>query len=138
VREQGDQQEPPPVVSATVGLSYVCRNLADICEVLSLDGSVPAGRVPLVVRRVADAARTGADLREPLDRLHRALLDVGDPRGVWGAARALMPAGVDNGVPFEPVYACPHGHCSGHSAGTAATISFICALTRQPLRRDML
>ena len=122
----------------TAGLAYVCRYLADICQVLDPDGRNPGGRGLLVVRRVMDAVRAGADLRAPLDGLHAALLDAGDPRGVWGATRTLVPAGVDTGVPFEPVYACPHDHCSGHSIATAAAISFTCALTRQPLRRDML
>lgn len=132
---QPGQQAQPPVAA---GLAYVCRYLADICEVLRPDGGDPGGRDPLVVRRVADAARTGTDLRAPLDELHAALLNAGDPRGVWSAARTLMPAGLDTDVPFERVYACPHGHCSGHSTATAIAISFTCPLTRQPLRGGIL
>jgi hypothetical protein len=138
VSQQPSQPAWLPVVPVAAGLAYVCRYLQDICEVLRPDGGEPGGRVPLVVRRVADAARAGGDLRGPLDDLHAALLDAGDPRGVWGAARALMPAGADAGVPFEPVYACPHDHCSGHSVATAAAISFTCTLTSQPLRGEIL
>jgi hypothetical protein len=87
---------------------------------------------------VANAVRIGADLREPLEALHAALLDAGDPRGVWGAARALMMTGLATDVPFEPVYACPHAHCSGHDIATATAISFMCTLTNQPLRKETL
>jgi hypothetical protein len=136
--QESCQQPQPAVVPAAAGLAYVCRYLEEICEVLRPDGCVdPAHRAP-VVRRVLDAARMGADLGGPLNALHAALLHAGDPRGVWGAARALVPAGVDTGVPFEPVYVCPHGHCSGHSTAAAAAISFTCAVTRQPLRTEIL
>ena len=138
MNEQGGQQAQPPTVPVAVGLTYVCRHLEDICEVLALDGDEHDGRVPPVVRRVAQAARAGEDLREPLDRLHAALLNAGDPRGIWGATRALLPSGIEADLPFEPVYSCPHGHCSGYSTESAAAALFVCALTRQPLARDML
>lgn len=137
--QQPDQQAQPPMVPVAAGLAYVCQHLRDICEVLRPDsGGDPGQRDPLEVRRVTDAARTGADLRGPLEALHAALLAVGDPRGVWGAARTLMLTGLATDIPFEPVYACPHDHCSGHSIATAAAISFTCTLTRQSLRKETL
>lgn len=135
MNQQPDQQTQPPVVPVAAGLAYACRYLKDIREVLRPDGDQ---RDPLEIRRVADAVRTGADLRGPLEALHGALLAAGDPWGVWGAARALMMTGLDADVPFEPMCACPHDHCSGHSIVTATAISFTCTLTRQPLRSEAL
>lgn len=132
------QQAQPPVVPAAAGLAYVCRYLRDICEVLRPGSSDPGRQAPLEVRQVVEAVRAGADLSGPLEALHAALRRVGDPQGVWGSARALMPAGVDGDVPFERVYACPHGHCLGHSAETASAISYTCMLTREPLRGEAL
>jgi hypothetical protein len=136
--QQPDQQAQLPVVPVAAGLAYICRYLKDICEVLGPDSGDPSQRYPLEVRRVADAVRTGADLSGPLEALHEALLKVGDPRGVWGTTRTLMMTGLTTDVPFEPVYACPHDHCSGHDIDTATAISFTCTLTHQPLRKETL
>jgi hypothetical protein len=127
--------QPPSAVAA--GLAYACQYLDDICEVLRAAGTAGQGR-PTEVRHVAEAVRTGADPRGPLEALHAALLGAGDPRGVWGAARNLMMTGLADNVPYEPVYTCPNGLCSGHDAAAATAISFTCALTRQPLRKESL
>jgi hypothetical protein len=138
MNQQPDHQAQPQVVSVAAGLAYVCRYLKDICEVLRPDSSDHGQRDPLEVRHVADAVRTGADLRGPLEALHTSLQVAGDPRGVWSGARALMMTGLATDVPFEPVYSCPHDHCSGHSVTTATAISFTCTLTHQPLRKEAL
>jgi hypothetical protein len=83
----------------------VCQYLRDICEVLRPGSGDPGRRPPLEVRRVAEALRAEADLAGPLETLHAALRYAGNPQGVWGSARPLMPVGVDSDVPFERVYA---------------------------------
>jgi len=137
VSQQPDGQAQQAIPIA-VSLAYVCHYWNDIREVLTPDIGDGNRRDPVPMRRLADAVRTGADLRGPLEAVHTALQDADDPLGVWGAARTKILAGVDRGVPFEPVYSCPRSLCAGHIFDTAAAISFTCALTGQPLRKDTL
>lgn len=122
-------------VRVAEGLAYVCRNLDSLHAVLPGDEQSP-------LRRLLAAMRADHDQAGPMEALHAALLAAGDPLGVWGHARsesrAVSIAGADGGRPFEPIYLCPQGRCSGRRVDKTTTFPLTCAITGQHLRRDHL
>lgn len=117
------------------GLAYVCGSLDSLHAVLPGDEQSP-------LRRLLAAVRADQDPAGPLEALHAALLAAGDPLGVWGHARsqsrAVPMTGVDERRPFEPIYLCPQGRCSGRRVDKTTTFPLTCAITGQELRRDQL
>jgi hypothetical protein len=112
------------------GLAYVCKEFASLRAVLPDDEQGP-------LRRLLAAVRNGEDLAGPLAALHAALLAAGDHLGIWGQ-RSVTMAGINTQGPFEFVYLCPLGRCSGRSVDKNTVFPLICAITGQELRRERL
>lgn len=100
-------------IAAAIG--YVCRDPEQLRDVLSGDERA------LVDQVLANALNGNLDtVRALLDRLHTALRQAGDPRGVYGQALRRMPSSVRGTAPLgnsmvrpaETIYLCPIGRCS--------------------------
>lgn len=133
-----DQQPPQATLRVADGLAYVCRHL-DTLRTALRHGQHDQEEEPASLRQVLEAVRTGADLAGPLQALHTALLEAGDTLGVWGAARrGVTLAGDDPGVPFEPVYPCPLGRCTGRHPDNTTIFPLICTITGRELHQETL
>lgn len=133
--DQEPPQTPPQVAD---GLANVCRNL-DTLRTALRHGQHDQEEEPASLRQVLEAVRTRADLAGPLQALHTALLDAGDTLGIWGAARReVILAGDDHGVPFEPIYRCPLGRCSGRRPDNTTVFPLICTITGRELHQETL
>jgi hypothetical protein len=119
-------------------LAYVCGRLEYLRAVLPRD---EAGDPP-VLRALFAALSDGQDLVGPLEALHADLLNAGDVLGVWGHVRPgwrnLSVSGLDESAPFEVVYLCPLGRCSGRRPEKTTTFPVTCAITGRELRRERL
>jgi hypothetical protein len=123
---------------AADALAYVCGRLDYLRSVLPRD---EAGEPP-VLRTLLNALADARDLAGPLQAVHTALLDAGDALGVWGHVRSgwrdLNLPGVDETAPFEVIYLCPLGRCSGRRPDKTTTFPVTCPITGQELRRERL
>lgn len=119
-------------------LAYVCGRLDYLRAVLPHD----EGDDPPALRALFDALRDAQDLVGPLEALHAGLLNAGDALGVWGHVRSgwrsLSVPGVEENAPFEVVYLCPLGRCSGRRPDRTTTFPVTCAITGRELRRERL
>jgi hypothetical protein len=120
-------------------LAYVCSHLAYLRALLP-DGDAAVALHDLV-RSVTSADPSGRDLRRRLDALHRKVQAAGDGLGVWGHAadtrRDLNLPGVSSG-PFEPLYLCPIGRCSGRQVDQTTVFPLVCEITGRELDQDVL
>jgi hypothetical protein len=120
-------------------LAYVCSHLADLRVLLpDSDGAVALHEL---VTSVA-SAEFGQDLGRRLDALHRKVQAAGDALGVWGhvadARRDLNLPGVSGGGPFEPIYLCPVGQCSGRQVDQTTVFPLVCEIAGRELDQDVL
>ncbi|GII88853.1 hypothetical protein Ssi03_68430 [Sphaerisporangium siamense] len=113
------------------GLAWVCAELDSLNAVMPDKKTSP-------LRHLLAAVRNGQDPADQLQALHIALRKAGDQLGVWGHLRTGPLTGVDEQRPFEPVYLCPLGRCSGRQVDSATTFPLTCAITGRQLRRDQL
>jgi hypothetical protein len=136
-KDRLDQQPPQATPQVADGLAYVCRHLDTLRT--ALRHGQHHEEEPAALQQVLEAARTLADLTGPLQALHTALLKAGDTLGIWGAARREVTlAGDDHGVPFEPVYRCPLGRCTGRHPDNTTIFPLICTITGRELHQETL
>ncbi len=125
-------------------MAWVCERLETLRQDLGRGGhpDQQGDGDPEPLRLVLEAFTAGANLAEPLEDLHTALLDVGDPLGLWGQVRSghrgVNLAGTHDGTPFEPVYPCPLGRCSGRTPDNTTVFPLVCAITGRELRQKTL
>ncbi len=125
-------------------LAYVCRRLDWIKAKLPAQADPPqeSGDNPPMLEHVLTAAEAGTDLVGPLQALHRAMQTAGDRKGIWGHVQAnsrdpyALP-GVNQQIPFEPVYDCPLGRCAGR-IGDNVSFPLVCSIAGEPLIPDEL
>jgi hypothetical protein len=116
-------------------LAYVCGSLPELYEMLGDDGTDPSS--PLA--RLVAAARSDQDVAAPLEAVHSAVQDAGDPAGVHGAAGTR--GGESNGLePLQIVHRCPLGRCTGRPESVLSDAPPVCSIDpdRRALRRERL
>ena len=136
------QEEHQPAYPIANGLASACERLETIRRDLRRSSGQELQQDPEPLQRLVEAFRSGSDLAAPLQGLHDALLNAGDPTGVWGhvqpGSRGVSLAGNDPDMPFEVVYRCPLGRCAGRSPDNTTIFPLMCALSGKELIQKTL
>lgn len=114
-------------------VAYVCQQLERLRAALEAYGA--DGATPL--ERLIAALRAGENPSTSLERLHQALLAIGDAAGVHGGERSLNPIGAGPTGLEESVLLCPMGRCSRYSWPDGLDAPN-CHISDQPLRTERL
>lgn len=123
-------------------LAYVCRRLDYLRRLMSSDpvpGHDPSELRALISAVTAPQQPSLGELQDLLRTLHQAVQAAGDPLGVrqTSAGRSLHLPGIGSG-PFEAVYQCPIGRCSGRRPDQSTVFPLTCTITGRELQRKIL
>ncbi|MGW3247395.1 hypothetical protein [Streptomyces sp. NPDC001070] len=120
------------------GIARVCENAERMRATLEPGPADDLRRLEELLIALHD----GTDPADLLETVHRALRRAQDAMGVFGSVRdasTVTLAGIDAGLPGEPVLLCPRaGHPCARYAWPGPEGTPVCHVTGTPLRRTTL
>jgi hypothetical protein len=123
------------IVDQRDAVAYVCRNLEQFRVALAGSEAESA-----ILSRFEEAVRSGQDLGDVLDALHRAVQANGDALGVFGPrSRSFGPViPGESGGPWGILFLCPLGRCSGRRYPRMADFPLRCSVSGESLLRKRI